>query len=91
MTICKEKANFLHFMPFMENFGYATCDWKNDDSEANAKKQYNKIYGILLDVRSIMQRHPKSSDKDIEELASLITEKECSSFSPIRGQRFRNP
>ena len=75
----------------MENFGYATCDWKNDDSDGDANKRYNKIYGILLDVRSIMQRHPKSSDKDIAELASLITEKECSSLSPIRGQRFRNP
>ena len=75
----------------MENFGYATCDWKNDDSDGDANKRYNKIYGILLDVRSIMQRHPKSSDKDIEELASLITEKECSSFSPNCGQRFRNP
>ena len=75
----------------MENFGYATCDWKNDDSDGDANKRYNKIYGILLDVRSIMQRHPKSSDKDIEEFASLITEKECSSFSPIREQRLRNP
>ena len=52
----------------LENFGYAECDWRKGD------KPYERIYGILLDVRSIMQRHPKSSDKDIEELASLIEE-----------------
>ena len=52
----------------LENFGYAECDWRKGD------KPYERIYGILLDVRSIMQRHPKSSDKDIAELASLIEE-----------------
>ena len=52
----------------LEKFGYAESDWRKGD------KPYERIYGILLDVRSIMQRHPKSSDKDIEELASLIEE-----------------
>ena len=51
----------------MENFGYADCNWKNSD-----EKTYHKIYGILLDVRSIMQRHPNHSDKDIAELAARI-------------------
>ena len=50
----------------LENFGYAECDWRKGD------KPYERIYGILLDVRSIMQRHPKSSDKDIAELAAKI-------------------
>ena len=50
----------------LENFGYAECDWQKGD------KPYERIYGILLDVRSIMQRHPKSSDKDIAELAAKI-------------------
>lgn len=47
-------------------FGYAACDWKN------LTEKYHKIYGILLDVRAIMYRHPKSSDPDIQELAKLI-------------------
>lgn len=51
----------------LECFGHAECDWKNKDSET-----YNKIYGILLDVRSIMYKHPENSDTDIQELARLI-------------------
>ena len=54
----------------LENFGYAECDWRKGD--AQDAKPYERIYGILLDVRSIMQRHPKSSDKDIAELAAKI-------------------
>ena len=60
----KEKVGYA-----LECFGHAKCDWKNTES-------YHKIYGILLDVRSIMQKHPKSSNKDIQELAELI-EKEA--------------
>lgn len=52
----------------LECFGYAESDWKKDT------KSYNKIYGILLDVRSIMQRHVKSSDPDIQKLANLVRE-----------------
>ena len=51
----------------IENFGYADCNWKNTEA-----KTYHKIYGILLDVRSIMHRHPSHSDKDIAELAAKI-------------------
>jgi len=50
----------------LDCFGYAGCDWKK------TKKPYHKIYGILLDVRAIMYRHPKSSNPDIQELANLI-------------------
>lgn len=49
----------------LECFGHAECDWKSD-------KTYHKIYGILLDVRSIMQKHPESSDVEIQKLADLI-------------------
>lgn len=55
----------------LEKFGYAECEWRKADAQ-NAKT-YEQIHGILLDVRSIMKRHPKSSDKDIEELAKLIS------------------
>lgn len=57
----------------LENFGYAECEWRTGDAK-NAKP-YERIYGILLDVRSIMQRHPMRSDKDIAELAEIITKK----------------
>lgn len=53
----------------LECFGYAGCDWKK---AKKTKKTYHKIYGILLDVRAIMHRHPKSSNPDIQELANLI-------------------
>lgn len=46
-------------------FGHAECMWKTD-------KPYHKIYGIFLDVRAIMQRHPQHSNDDITTLASLI-------------------
>lgn len=47
-------------------FGSSTGDWVHN---GNA---YEKIHGILLDVRSIMYRHPSSSKDDIAELADLI-------------------
>lgn len=54
----------------LENFGYAECEWKTENA-----RSYEKIHGILLDVRSIMQRHPKSSKNDRAELARIITDK----------------
>jgi len=57
----------------LENLGYAECEWRKGDAE-NAKP-YERIYGILLDVRSIMQRYPMHSDKDIAELAEIIAKK----------------
>lgn len=53
----------------LECFGHAECDWKK------GPESYNKIYGILLDVRTIMQRHPENSNSDIQKLARLIMEK----------------
>ena len=52
----------------LECFGHAGCEWKTG-------KSYHKIYGIFLDVRAIMQRHPQPSDDDIAKLASLIEKK----------------
>ncbi len=52
----------------LENVGYACCDWCCNDEE----KPSNKIYGILLDVRALMYRHPKKSGSDIAELAKTI-------------------
>ena len=49
-----------------ECFGRATCDWKD------TSVPYNNIYGILLDVRAIMQKHPPSSNEEIQNLAKII-------------------
>lgn len=50
----------------MVKFGYSTSEHKN-----NNDKPYNKIYGILLDVKSIMYRHVHS-DNAIKHLAEMI-------------------
>lgn len=52
----------------LENVGYASCDWCDTGEE----KPYSKIYGILLDVRALMHRHPIKSGSDIAELANVI-------------------
>lgn len=52
----------------LENVGYASCDWCDTGEE----KPYSKIYGILLDVRALMHRHPIKSGSDIAELARMI-------------------
>ena len=52
----------------LENIGYASCDWCDTGEE----KLYNKIYGILLNVRALMHRHPMKSGSDIAELANVI-------------------
>lgn len=56
----------------LENFGYAKCEWRLNTS---TEKSYDRIYGILLDVRSIMQRHPFHSDDDMANLSRVILEK----------------
>lgn len=56
----------------LENFGYAKCEWRLNTS---MEKSYDRIYGILLDVRSIMQRHPFHSDDDMADLSNVILEK----------------
>lgn len=52
----------------LENVGYACCDW----CDSGVEKSYDKIYGILLDVRALMHRHPMKSGSDIAELAKAI-------------------
>lgn len=59
--------------PLMKNIGYASADYKFPirASENASKKSYYKIYGILLDTKTLMQNHTKN-DKNIEELARVI-------------------
>ena len=52
----------------LENVGFASCDWRDVGEE----KTYDKIYGILLDVRSLMYHRPKKSGPDIVALAKAI-------------------
>lgn len=49
-------------------FGYSYADYKNE-----TEKSYSKIYGILLDIKSIMYKHIPKDKMLIEELANLIT------------------
>ena len=73
----------------LENFGYAECEWRKGDAE-NAKP-YERIYGILLDVRSIMQRHTQHSDDDIAELRRIIMEKVPERFRVRDSDRHAMP
>lgn len=49
-------------------FGYSYADYKNE-----TEKSYSKIYGILLDIKSIMYKHIPKDKMLIEELTNLIT------------------
>ena len=48
-------------------FGYSYADYKNE-----AEKSYSKIFGLILDIKSIMYKHAPKDKKLIEELAYLI-------------------
>ena len=52
----------------MIKIGEATGSWK-DDSE-----MYQKIQGILIDVKSLMSIHMKKDIEEIKKLADLIEE-----------------
>jgi hypothetical protein len=50
----------------MRKIGFAKGNWKTSG------KSYEKIHGVLLDVKSIMYQHSRLSTKDMEKLAELI-------------------
>ena len=50
----------------LRKFGYSTSEHKNAD-----EKSYNKIYGILLDIKNVMYKHVHNNDA-IKQLAKLI-------------------
>jgi hypothetical protein len=54
----------------MHYIGEAISDWKSSDGT----KTYEKIEGILLDVKSLMRERSSSKDK-IMELSNLILSK----------------
>lgn len=55
----------------MKTIGFASADFVLPQSATETKKSWHKIYGILLDTKTLMQNHAKN-DKSIEELASVI-------------------
>jgi len=61
-------------------FGHASCDWRPVSSDA----PYRNIYGIFLDVRAIMQRHPRHSDAAIKALAKLIEDESAKKTTPTK-------
>lgn len=57
--------------PKMKNVGFASADFVLPQSATETKKSWHKIYGILLDTKTLMKNHAKS-DKNIEELARVF-------------------
>ena len=55
-----------------KNIGYASADYVLPENSQKAEKSYHKIYGILLDVRSLMYRHIPHDKQMIENLAGVI-------------------
>lgn len=55
-----------------QNIGYVSADYVLPKDSEKAEKSYHKIYGILLDVKSIMYKHIPKDKKLIEELADII-------------------
>lgn len=49
-----------------KRIGIATGEWKKEG------KTYEKIYGLLLDIKSLMYRHPRQSTDDMRILAEII-------------------
>ncbi len=56
--------------PEMVNAGYAVSSWK-DNSESNPE-EYQKVRGILLDVKTLMHISGRQEMKEIVQLAELI-------------------
>lgn len=54
----------------IENIGYATGDWTKSRLE-NQSAPYYKIQGIVLDVKSVMKKHTRTSEA-IAEMAECI-------------------
>lgn len=55
-----------------ENIGYVSADYVLTQNSKISKKTYYKIYGILLDIKSLMYKHIPHDSKLISELASVI-------------------
>ena len=63
-----ESAKELHYI------GEAISSWKHNNT---SDKKYERIQGILLDVKYLMQLGEKHSESDIQKLAKIIEEHCC--------------
>ena len=55
-----------------ENIGFVSADYVLPQDSKTCDKPYYKIYGVLLDVRSIMYKHIPHDKLAIDELVKLI-------------------
>ena len=55
-----------------QNIGYVSADYVLPKDLEKAEKSYHKIYGILLDVRTLMHRHIPHDRQMIANLARVI-------------------
>ena len=55
-----------------QNIGYVSADYVLPKDLEKAEKSYHKIYGILLDVRSLMHRHIPHDKQMIANLSRVI-------------------
>lgn len=56
----------------IEEIGYASCETVLPQNETICEKTYYKIYGILLDIKTLMYKHSSHDKKLINELANTI-------------------
>lgn len=56
----------------IQNIGFASADYALPQNETRAKKEYHKIFGILLDARALMEHHRKHNEREIARLAEVV-------------------
>lgn len=66
-----------------QNIGYVSADYVLPQDSDKAEKPYHKIYGILLDVRTLMFRHIPHDKQLISQLASVIAHPLSTSFAAL--------
>ena len=56
----------------IENIGYASSDYVLGQNESVKETNYYKIYGILLDIKTLLHCHAQHDEKLIRDLAEKI-------------------
>ena len=64
------KNNLFKTNKIFENIGEATGKWRN----ATAMKKYDRVQGIVVDVRTLMYNRLGKSTQCIQQLATTIEE-----------------
>ena len=82
MPFNKENNDFNDFNEIFENIGEAVAPWREN------KNSYERVQGILVDVRFLMDNYKSSSKSNIEKLAIAIEdayERNKEKFSKYEG------